>query len=184
MEKRAIPYMRLMAVILATLLGGCAGSLPLPGSDDRSNRSLYKSEDELKLRVAQLRPGMNKSLVFALLNRDEHDFIKLDRPGIMTALYGGAGSGFDGTLEQQEKARAFLQSLEGLRLIYKDVESDLGFSSPIRVRTDKTGFNYTLTLVFQDGRLFDQPMLSGGAIEESSSKTFFDYLTPGVLINR
>ena len=175
----------LLAAFLAGIfLSGCAGSLPLPGGDDETNKSLYASEEELKLRVSQLKAGMNKSLTFALLGRNEHEFTRLDRPSVMTALYGGSGGGFDGTLEQQETGRMFLQSLEGYRLAYKFVDSELGFSSPIRIKTKKHGYNYTLTLIFQDGKLFDQPLLTGGVVEESSSKTFFEYLTPGFLISR
>ncbi|HEY8190244.1 MAG TPA: hypothetical protein VIF12_06125, partial [Micavibrio sp.] len=158
--------------------------LPVPGGDDQQNTSFYKTETELKLRVAQLRPGMNKALVFSILGREERDFSRLDRPAITAALYGGSGAGFNGTLEQQEKARLFLQSLEGYRLPYRSIDKEHGFTSPIRVKTNERGYNYVLTLIFQNGVLFDQPSLSGGKVEESSSRTFFDYLSPGLLISR
>src|SRR5688500_1514048 len=100
---------RLLFLILASAtLAGCAGVLPVPGGDDQQNKALYTSENELKSRVAQLDPGMNKALVFSILGREERDFIRLDRPAITAALYGGNGAGFSGTLEQQEQARLFL----------------------------------------------------------------------------
>ena len=174
----------LVLVLVSAALAGCAGMLPVPGGDDQQNKALYKSENELKSRVAQLGPGMGKAMVFSILGREERDFIRLDRPAITTALYGGSGAGFSGTLEQQEQARQFLQSLEGYKLTYKFVDKDHGFTSPIRVRTEERGYNYTLTLIFQNGILFDQPSLSGGKVDESSSRTFFDYLSPGLLLDR
>lgn len=173
-----------LALVLAGGAGGCSGVLPVPGGDDEENQSFYSSEQELQTLVSQLQPGMEKSLVFSMLRRQEHDFTKLDRPGIMESLYGGSGGGFSGTLQEREQARLFLQSLEGYRFSFKLVDRDLGFSSPIRIKTDSSGYNYTLTLIFRQGRLFDQPILSGGVVDGSTSKTFFDYLTPGLLISR
>lgn len=173
---------RVWVVAAALIVSGCAGSFPVPGGDDDENKAFYQSAEELKLRVDTLQPGMAKDLVFSILGRTENEFTRLDRPAITENLYGGNGAGFNGTLEQQEQARIFLQSLEGYRFHYKFIDRDLGFSSPIRVRRDESGYNYTLTLVFREGRLFDKPSLSGGTVTGGSSKTIFDYLTPGLLL--
>jgi hypothetical protein len=177
-------FAHLVVLCLATgILGACASSLPVPGGDDKQNVGMFKSEDDLKIRVAQLTPGMQKDLVFALLGRDEHDFTRLDRPAISESLYGGGAAGFNGNLEEQERARQFLQTLEGYRLVYRYIDRDLGFSSPVRVQRIESGFNYTLTLIFHEGRLIDKPMLSGGVVSGSSSKTIFDYFSPAMLFN-
>ena len=173
-----------LALLAAGAVAGCSGILPVPGGDDEENQSFYTSEEELKTLVAQLQPGMDKALAFSMLRRSEHDFVKLDSPGIMESLYGGSGGGFSGTLQEREQARLFLQSLEGYRFSFKLVDRELGFSSPIRIKTDQSGYQYTLTLIFREGRLFDQPILSGGVVDGSNSKTFFDYLTPGLLLSR
>lgn len=177
-------YLIMLLLVMAVSLTGCSGVLPVPGGDDEENQHFYKSEEELKTLVAQISSGMEKSLVFSILGRQEHDFIKLDRPGIMESLYGGSGGGFSGTLQEREQARLFLQSLEGYRFSFKFINRDLGFSSPIRIKTDQSGYDYTLTLIFREGRLFDQPILSGGVVDGSNSKTFFDYLSPGLLLSQ
>jgi hypothetical protein len=183
-RSRGVRLCLLTALVVAGAgLTGCAGSLPVPGGDDKRNTTLFKSEDDLKIRVAQLEPGMPKDLVFAILGRVEQDFTRLDRPDISTSLYGGGAAGFNGTLEEQERARRFLQTLEGYRLIYRYIDRDLGFSSPIRVQRIEKGYDYTLTLIFHEGRLMDKPMLSGGMVSGSSSKTLFDYFTPAMLLN-
>ena len=52
------------------------------------------------------------------------------------------------------------------------------------MKTHESGYNYVLTLVFQNGRLFDKPILSGGVVDGYSSKTVFDYLNPGNIFSR
>lgn len=166
------------AASIAVGLSACAGSLPVPGGNEQVNNKVYSSQQDLLNRVNGLQIGMSESLVLSMLNRKESDLVRLNRPEIMAALYGGANSGFDGTYEQQEKARAFLQTLTGFKLQYVDTEKEHGFSSPIRIKTHESGYSYTLTVVFQNGILFDKPALSGGVVDANSSKTFFDYLNP------
>lgn len=173
----------IMAAALTFPLNGCAGSLPVPGGDEQVNSKAYTSQQDLLDRVHALQIGMSLNLVLTMLKKNESDLVLLSRPEIMTALYGGGNSGFNGTYEQQEQARAFLQTLSGYKLQYINTEKDHGFSSPIRIKTHESGYNYVLTLVFQNGRLFDKPALSGGLVDEYSSKTVFDYLNPGNIVN-
>ena len=165
--------------LMALMVAGCSGTLPVPGGDEQVNSKTYNSRQDLINRVNSLQIGMSESLVLSILKRSESDLTKLSRPEIMTTLYGGNNSGFDGTYEQQEKARTFLQSLTGYKLVYINTEKDHGFSSPIRIKTHESGYSYTLTLIFQNGKLFDQPILSGGEVDNYTSKTIFDYFNPG-----
>lgn len=167
-----------LAVLLAGLLAACAGHAPVPGGNDDLNSKFYSSPADFQHRVNQLRPGMSHGQVFALLGRHAGEMTKLSRAEIMGALYGSQNAQFDGSYHEQERARAFLQTLYGYRLEYAKIDREHGFSSPIRVRTEKHGYRYTLLLVFQNGRLFDQPILSGGVVTDASSKTIFDYLNP------
>lgn len=171
-----------LAALLA--LSACAGRAPVPGGDEAVNEKFYSSPAELQHRVNQLRPGMSHGQVFAILDRHAAELTKLSRAEIAGALYGSHNAQIDGTLAEQERARAFLQTLYGYRLEYANVEREHGFSSPIRIRTNREGYRYTVLLVFRHGRLFDQPILFGGSVKDSSSKTLFDYLNPfGVLNN-
>lgn len=148
------------------------------------NSQGYSSQLDLLDRVKGLQIGMSEDLVLTMLKRTRNDLVMLSRPEIITALYGGGSSGFNGTYEEQERARAFLQTLSGYKLLYINTEKDHGFSSPIRIKTHESGYNYTITLVFQNGRLFDKPALSGGPVDDYSSKTVFDYLNPGNIFSR
>ena len=171
--------LRLIAVLAAlVLLPGCAGWAPVPGGDDKVNSGFYSGSQDFLGRVNRLRPGMKQGEVFAILGRNAGEMTKLSRAQINAALYGGSSARFDGSLADQEMARKFLQSLYGYSLDYAEVEREHGFSSPIRVRTEEEGFKYNVLLVFQSGRLFDKPILSGGAVDDSSSKTLFDFLNP------
>jgi hypothetical protein len=165
-------------------LAGCAGHAPVPGGDDRVNSDFYDSPDDFLRRVRSLHPGMTHAQVFATLGHNPAEMNKLSRAEITGALYGSSSAQFDGTLAEQEQARRFLQSLYGYRLVYADVEREHGFSSPIRIRTEEGGFKYTVLLIFQNGILFDQPILSGGVVNDSSSRTLFDVLNPLGMINK
>jgi hypothetical protein len=176
------PAFMIASVLTALMLAGCSGTIPVPGGDEQVNSKTYRDHQDLINRVNGLQIGMSENLVLSMLNRQESDLTRLSRPEIMTALYGGSNAGFDGTYEQQEKARAFLQTLTGFKLQYINTEKEHGFSSPIRIKTHESGYNYTLTLIFQNGHLFDQPILSGGEVDGYTSKTVFDYLNPGNII--
>ena len=173
----------LSLLCLIALLPGCAGWAPVPGGDDKVNSHFYTGPEDFLGRVNRLRPGMKQGEVLAILGRHAGEMTKLSRAEINAALYGGSGARFDGSLADQEQARKFLQSLYGYSLHYSAVEREHGFSSPIRVRTEEEGFKYNVLLVFQAGRLFDKPILSGGAVDDSSSKTLFDFLNPYTVVH-
>ncbi len=172
---------RLFFILIVTLFisTGCAGVVALPGSDETVNKSTYKTPDDLMDRLHGLRPGMRQADVFAALGRAEKDMDRLERHEILTSLYGSSSVEFrDGKIGQDEQSR-FLQSLYGYRFNYKKVEKEHGFASLIRIRTDEDGYDYNVTLVFQNGVLFEVPIVTGGAVHKTSSKTIFDYLNPG-----
>ncbi len=108
----------------------------------------------------------------------------LRRDEIVTALLGTNNVEVRDGVNGARLKQTVLQSLYGYRMSYVSVHSRHGFSSPIRIQTDEEGYNYTLTLIFSDGRLFEKPILTGGVVSQSSSKTFFDYINPGTVISR
>lgn len=167
------------AICLTAALSACAGDLP--GGRDTVNKSYYQSTTEFKDTVAGLQAGMTKAQVMARLNRQPEDFRRLTRSEIVAVLFGGSDSGVPASFHTQEDIVTFLQSLEGYRLEFKNIKKRHGFTSLIRVQTDAQGFDYTLNLVFQNGLLYEKPVLTGGTVTQSSSKTFFDYLNPGTV---
>lgn len=156
----------------------------MPGGSDTINRSFYTTKDNLLEVISTLHAGMTEEEAFTALGHNKNELVQLERDQIITALYGSSTVEFQDGLPDHEDSRAFLQSLYGYKLNYKIVEREHGFSSPIRIRTDESGFDYIVTLVFREGVLYAEPILSGGLVNRSSSKTIFDYFNPGSIYDR
>lgn len=172
-----------LAAALALGLSSCAEVAPVPGGTDAQNRPYFESGADLKEKLAELRPGMTEDEVFAHLKCRKEQLVLLDRIGIRRALFGGENAPLPGTPEQQIEIQNFLQKAYGYRLDFRDVKRKHGFSSPIRIRTDESGFSYTVTMIFHDGRLIERPILSGGLVNEIRSQTIFDFFNPGTGMN-
>jgi hypothetical protein len=85
-------------------------------------------------------------------------------------------------IETQQPSNHLLQSLYGYKFTFKVIEHTHGFSSPIRIRTNETGYSYIVYLIFRDNKLFERPVVSGGNVNNTSSGTLFDYLTPSTVM--
>ena len=161
---------------------GCANHMPVPGGDDTINKHFYDTNDALLRALDRLKPGMSKERVFSALQRQENDFLELNRIEIIEALYGGSEVELNWDLRRQQPDGHLLQSLHGYKFMYKNVEREHGFTSPIRMKTYETGYSYTVYLIFKDNVLFEKPILSGGLINSTSSGRIFDYLNPGMIL--
>jgi hypothetical protein len=179
-KSRAIIAAALLSIFLTS---GCVGMLP--GGSEADNDSFYDSVKELQGWVNDLKPGMKKGEVFARLGRRQEEFERLTRSDIVGVLFGGKDAGIPTgfTPPGGENIARFLNSLEGYRMVYKKVKRKHGFTSPIRVQTDEKGYSYEISLIFKDGRLYEKPFLTGGIVNGVSSKTLFDYLNPGLIMN-
>lgn len=170
-----------MTLACVLMLSACVGMLP--GGSDAENKSLYDKNTEIMEWIDSLEPGMGKGEVFARLGRVQKDFQRLTRSEVVGVLFGGKDAGIPEHFQASEDIMAFLESLEGYRMNYKDVRRKHGFSSPIRVQTDAKGVEYSLSLVFKNGVLFQKPYVTGGVVNETSSRTIFDFFNPGLLID-
>ncbi|TAL27736.1 MAG: hypothetical protein EPN97_16720 [Alphaproteobacteria bacterium] len=169
--KRNLMAASFMAFFLA--LSACTSVVPVPGGTDANNENYFKSADDLREHVGKLQAGMEEAAVFSALERERNDFLQLNPEDVWRlALSRGVVAGGDNPVAGAPGA------LTGYRLRYKSVTRRHGMSSPIRIRTDESGFSYELTLLFRNGRLLDNPVLSGGAVNEVRTHTLFDYLTP------
>ncbi|MBI3441689.1 MAG: hypothetical protein HY052_07840 [Proteobacteria bacterium] len=176
--KRAPFSIHIITICFAAALAvltGCEGYAPAPGGTDEVNSSFYTTKDDFMARLASIVPGMSQEDVLANLGRKEGDLIRLKRDEVLVALLGTNNI----TLKDNDLGQDQLRSLYGYKLSYRSVERKHGFASPIRVQTDEKGFDYTITLIFRDGVLFEKPIITGGVVNSSSTKTFFDLLTPG-----
>lgn len=164
----------LVVFALAGVPVGCTGVMPVPGGSETVNESFYQSEEDLLAHLNTLEKGMPQQEVFMRLGRSEDDLIRLSREEVVKALFGDHQADIGGDL---------VQSLYGYRLNYKVVKRKHGFSSPIRIRTDEKGFDYSVSLIFREGVLYEKPLVSGGMERGASSHTIFDYVTPGTLLD-
>lgn len=165
------------------MLGGCAGIVALPGGKDTINHSFYENDKDLKSRIVNLEEGMSTEDVFVALDRNPEDFIILTRQEIVSTLYGGEQMAATQAAHSSYDRKA-LQSLDGYKLLFKKVKRKHGVSSPIAMRTNETGYSYTATFIFKDGILYEKPILAGGVVDTTSTKTLFDYLSPGTFMGQ
>lgn len=174
----------LLLLSATVLLSGCAGVLPVPGGKDTVNQSFYNDDIDLKSRIDALEEGMSKDEVFMALERHEEDLILLDRSEIIATLYGGQNIASAQNSSSLVHKRSFLQSLTGYRMMFKKVNRKHGFSSPIAMRTNEAGYQYIASFIFKDDLLYEKPVLSGGPVDAVSTKTIFDYLSPGTVMSQ
>ncbi len=167
----------ILILIFPLFLGACSSVLPVPGGGETINKDFYKSDSEFKALLNDIKMGDSKEHVFSHLGRVEEDFIMLTRDEIMSTLYGGQRLEFVQNLSNPLDERSFLQELKGYKLIYKKVNRKHGIHNPISMRTNEFGYSYETTFIFKNGILYEDPVLSGGAIDASSTNTIFDYLT-------
>ena len=170
----------LIAMALCLCLSGCVGALP--GGSESINKSYYDTHADLEAWVDSLQAGMSKEETFARLGRVEKNFKRLTRSQIVGTLFGGEDAGIPVHFHTDESILAFLESLEGYRIEHKNVKRRHGLASIIRLQTDSKGYDYTLSLIFKEGKLYQKPYLTGGQINNTSTKTIFDYLDPGMAI--
>lgn len=167
-------------LIMIFVLQGCAGTLP--GGTDAVNKSFYDSNADLETWVNSLEVGMTREETFARLGRAQKDFRRLTRSEIVGVLFGGEDAGIPVHFYTDENILTFLDSLEGYRIEYKTVKRRHGFTSLIRIQTDAKGFDYRLNLVFKDGKLYQKPFLTGGQVNNTDTRTLFDYINPGLVL--
>lgn len=173
-------FLIVAACAMVFLLSGCVGTLP--GGTETINKAYYNSNADFEAWVESLEPGMSREETFARLGRVKSDFRRLDRSEIVGVLFGGEDAGIPVHFHTDEKIMDFLNSLEGYRIEHKNIKRRHGFASAIRMQTDSKGFDYNLNLVFKDGILYQKPYLSGGTINNTNTRTLFDYFNPGMIL--
>lgn len=164
------------------MLLGCTSFLPVSGGSSASNADFYKSESELKSILAEISEGMPEQEVFLRLKHKKEDFTQLTSSEIIQAVFGGENVPLPNNFESGMSTFEFVQSLKGYRLVFKKVKRKHGFYSPIGIQTDQKGFDYCLILIFQDGKLFEKPILTGGIVNDTDRTNIFDYFNIGLLL--
>jgi hypothetical protein len=163
------------------LLNACAGTVPVPGGSEAANDDCFSSIADMQYRLAEMMPGILEEQALKKLCRTKDGLQRLERRDIRLALMGGENIPFPNAykIDGQDP----IPALYGYKLNFKSIKREHGFTSPIRIRTDEAGFNYSVTLIFKGGKLFEKPIVAGGVVNGSSSGTLFDFITPGTIIN-
>jgi len=177
------PHLKIFISMLALSmsLSACADHMPVPGGTADCNQACFSSIADMQARILSMQPGMKESEVFTKLCEKRESMTRLNRGEIRTALLGGPDVLF--ASDNGETDAQIIQSLYGYSLSYKSVKSQHGFTSPIRIRTNETGYAYIVTLIFREGKLYAKPILTGGLVNNVTSGTLFDFITPGTVLS-
>lgn len=149
-------FMAAALALAIPVLSGCT----MMSSHEQANTNFFGSVDVLEQRVDTLQIGMTKDQVFNALGMSEHDMSTLDRQGIKIALYGSADQIIQGS---EAEVRAFFGDMEGYSFTYADIHKDRSFSG-LKIKTVGTGYDIDVTLIFKDGELYENPIISGGRV--------------------
>jgi len=177
-------FKMVLVIIFPFFLMGCAAILPVPGGGETINKDFYESGAEMKQLVSEVKKGASKEDVFEHLKRSEDHFILLTREQIMSNLYGGQNLEFVQNKKTPLKERNFLQDLKGYQLVFRKVKRKHGVHTPVSMRTNEYGYGYTATFIFKNDVLYEDPVLSGGLIDATSTKTVFDSLSPSLALRQ
>ncbi|MCE9507164.1 MAG: hypothetical protein K8R48_02460 [Alphaproteobacteria bacterium] len=104
----------------------------------------------MKMRAAELKPGMSKKAVFEKIQIAPEKFSHMSTQEVQMSIYGN--SMVQGSPEQLERFRHRLQTYDGFSLPYRDIKSSgsLGFGT---MKVNKQGYDLKLVLIFEKDRL-------------------------------
>lgn len=149
-----------MATVLAVAVPFMTGCSTL-NSDIETNTQYFNDVATLDTRLDALQVGMSKAEVFETLGMDEGDMQSLDRKDIKVALYGSEDQVIQGT---EAEVRAFFSDMEGLQFDYENIERKRTFRGLLKIQTEDVGHDLSVTLVFKNGELYENPVRSGGKV--------------------
>lgn len=130
---------------IALFLGAC-----VPIGDQEINTTLFKSKEDMKMRTAELKPGMSKKATFEKISIDPEKFSQMSIQEVQMSIYGN--SQVQGSPEQLEQFKQRLMAYEGYALPYREIKSNgsLGFGT---MKVNKNGYDLRLVLIFEKERL-------------------------------
>ena len=143
---RLIHKSKMFVLMLMTLaLSAC-----VPAGENSVNTELFKDKEELKVRTAELKPGVGRKEAFEAVGVAPEKFERMSMAELQASIYGN--SVVQGTPEQLEQFKQKMMSYEGYSLPYKTLKSDssLGFGK-MKVKT--SGSDLRLVLIFEKGKL-------------------------------
>lgn len=159
----------LVVSCVALFLSAC-----MPIGNEEINTTLFKSKEDMKMRAAQLKPGMSRDDVFRKISIAPEKFTHMSTQEVQMSIYGN--SMVQGSPEQLEKFRRRLQTYEGYSLPYREIKSkgSLGFGT---MKVNKQGYDLKLVLIFEKDKLLRASVDGSQEVNQDDSQ----YLWSAVL---
>lgn len=144
----AFVFKKLCLIILSGAV--CIVSACVPVGEQEINTTLFKSKEDMKIRTAELQPGMSKKAAFEKISIAPEKFTQMSMQEVQMSIYGN--SQVQGTPEQLEMFKQRLMAYEGYSLPYREIKSSgsLGFGT---MKVNKNGYDLRLVMIFEKGKL-------------------------------
>ena len=145
------------------------------------NTDTYKSAGIFQQRVEALDVGMTKEQTLAILsasnlnssnyNSTRKTMIAIeDKREKRLAVYGDGRAPL--TLSEKEEERIYMNRLDVFKIPFKDLISKqtFAFSS---IKDKERGYSMSVTLIFKDGVLLEDPKINGGFAQRNEKESIF-----------
>jgi len=149
------------------------------------NKDIFQSADIFQNRVETLDIGMNKQEVLSILSKSSSDtsayrnteraLIAIeDKREKRLAVYGDDRAPL--TLDEKEEERIYMNRLDVFKIPFKDILSKetFAFSS---INDKEKGYSMSVTLIFKDGMLLENPKVNGGYGQRNEKESIFKVIS-------
>lgn len=159
----------------STMSGHAGMSSPL-SAEELQNTQICTDFDTAQAKVASIPVGTPKAEVYAAFGIKGDDALKrLSKEDINRTVYGQ--STLNITFDQRVAAQNFLNSLEGRSLTCQNVHSKRSFGLTHSL-VERNGYQYTLTFIFKDAKLYDPVSISGEPVKQKQNRGYLSEFNP------
>ncbi|MEZ0223704.1 MAG: hypothetical protein ACAH83_04060 [Alphaproteobacteria bacterium] len=148
---------------------------PLTG-DEQQNSQFCMDFQTAQTKAATIPVGTPKAEVYTAFGlKDDTTLRRLNKEEINRALYGQTQLNIP--FDKRDDAQKELNQLEGRALTCQSVHSSRRFGLT-HTQVEKTGYNYTLTFIFKDAKLFDPVAISGEPVQQKNNRGYLSDFNP------
>ena len=145
------------------------------------NKDIFQSADIFQNRVETLDIGMSKQQVLGILSKSSSDASAYkntekamlsieDKREKRLAVYGDGRAPL--TLSEKEEERVYMNRLDVFRIPFKDILSKETFAFS-NIKDSERGYSMSVTLIFKDGKLLENPKIDGGFARKEEKESVF-----------
>jgi hypothetical protein len=148
---------------------------PLSG-DDQQNSQFCMDFQTAQAKAATIPVGTPKAEVYRAFGlQDDTTLRRLNKEEINRALYGQTQLNIP--FDKRDDAQKELNQLEGRSLTCQSVHSNRRFGLT-HTQVEKIGYQYSLTFIFKDAKLFDPVAISGEPVRSKSNRGYLSDFNP------